>query len=117
MTARRVLEGREHGIRASYKAGCRCDACTEVQSAYNAARRAAAADVVEAEPVVVDVLRIPVCCPHCGGAVVQQAEGRPTSSGTRVSTVLRCSVAKCRRQWLVITVIQSLSGAEYLGAA
>lgn len=105
-----------HGTSAGYKKGCRCEQCRQAKAAARAEALARKAEL-EDEPVVVDVLRIPVSCPHCGGALVHLAEGRPTQSGTRVSVMLRCSVAKCRRQWLVTTIIQSPSGAEFMGAA
>ena len=107
---------RQHGERRTYNAGCRCDECTAAQTAYN---RGLAASAKAAEPVpdVVPELRIPVSCPHCGSHVVQQTPSATTSSGLRVTQMLRCSSRACRRQWQFVGVLMSMSGAEYQGAA
>lgn len=107
----------EHGTHACYQAGCRCDDCKEAKRQYRLASEQRRAERLNAERRTVTELRIPVTCPNCGGALEQQAEGRPTEAGTRVSVVMRCAAKKCSRQWLVVTVMQSLSGAEFMGAA
>lgn len=107
----------EHGTAACYQGGCRCDDCKEAKRQYRLACEQRRAEQLKTERRTVTELRIPVCCPNCGGPLEQQAEGRPTDKGTRVSVVMRCSAKKCSRQWLVITVMQSMSGAEFMGAA
>ena len=107
---------RQHGQRSTYRAGCRCDQCTAAQSAYNR-KQAEAAKAAEPVPVVLEEIRIPVSCPHCGHPVVQQTESATTSQGLRVTQMLRCSSRACRRQWQFVGVLMSMSGAEYQGAA
>lgn len=107
----------EHGTAACYQAGCRCDDCKDAKRAYRQACEQRRAEKLSVERRTVTELRIPVGCANCGGPLEQQAEGRPTDKGTRVSVVMRCASSKCRRQWLVITVMQSMSGHEFMGAA
>ena len=107
---------RQHGQRSTYRAGCRCDECTAAQTAYNRGL-AEAAKAAEPVPSTLAEIRIPVSCPHCGSSVVQQTESATTDSGLRVTQMLRCSGAKCRRQWQFVGVLMSMSGAEYQGAA
>ena len=107
---------RKHGGRSTYNSGCRCKPCTDAQDAYNAKRREET-KAAEPELVTLPEIRIPVSCPHCGGAVVQQTPSATTSSGLRVTQMLRCSKNGCNRQWQFIGVLMSLNGAEYQGAA
>ena len=104
----------EHGTRACYTAGCRCDECRAGKAEDRARREAAKA--VEAPPALTSIT-LAVSCLHCGSPLYLLADGRPTDSGARKVSTFRCSVKKCGRQWLLINVMQSLSGAEYLGAA
>lgn len=107
---------RQHGERRTYNAGCRCEPCTAAQTAYNRGL-ANAARAAQPSPEVLAEIRIPVSCPHCGSAVVQQTESATTSSGLRVTQMLRCSLRTCSRQWQFVGVLMSLSGSEYQGAA
>ena len=43
------FDGREHGARATYVAGCRCRECTDAPAAYTASRSASAPDRVKAQ--------------------------------------------------------------------
>lgn len=110
---------RTHGARSTYQAGCRCKACVAAQSAYNAKRRKAEQAVEAAKPApdVLAEIRIPVSCPHCGHPVFPQTASATSSSGLRVTQMLRCSDKRCRRQWQFTGVLMSMSGAEYQGAA
>ena len=105
---------REHGVRATYVAGCRCDDCTKAQSAYNAQRREAA-KAAKAQPEVLSEIRIPASCLNCGAKFVQQTNCAITASRRRLTLMLRCS--KCGRQEQFIGVLISMSGHEYQGAA
>ena len=107
---------RQHGQRSTYKAGCRCEECTKAQSAYNAKRRETAKAAAPVPDVLAEI-RIPVSCPQCGAKVVQQTPSATTSSGLRVTQMLRCSDKRCSRQWQFTGVLMSLNGAEYMGAA
>ena len=108
------ISEREHGVRATYIAGCRCDDCTKAQSAYNAQRREAA-KAAKAQPEALSEIRIPASCLACGAKFVQQTDSATTESGRRVTVMLRCS--KCGRQEQFIGVLMSMSGHEYQGAA
>ena len=113
----------EHGTRAMYAThGCRCDKCkaaeAEYRREYDKRRRAGhTSKAPEAGSDVLAEIRIPVSCPNCGGEVVAQTSSATTSSGMRVTQMLRCSVNGCNRQWQFIGTLMSLSGAEYMGAA
>ncbi len=115
---------RKHGTRAMYlRGGCRCAECKAAESTYRREyeqrRRAGHAGPAPVTPVddVLAEIRIPVCCPNCGGGVVAQTASAATSSGMRVTQMLRCSKNGCSRQWQFIGTLISLSGAEYMGAA
>lgn len=115
------LSEREHGLTGTYSKGCRCEPCVEANRAYKrdwyARRKGRAAKPVPLPDGVLAEIRIPVSCPHCGEPVKQQTPSATTDSGLRVTQMLRCSSATCRRQWQFVGVLMSLSGAEYQGAA
>ena len=123
---KKSLADRQHGVRATYLAGCRCDKCAEAHREYSREyyRRTKAkpgverpvVDVVD-RPMPLREIRIPVSCPNCGGDVVQQTPSAVTGSGMRVTVMLRCSKNGCKRQWQFVGVLMSLNGAEYMGAA
>ena len=116
---KKSMADRQHGVRATYLAGCRCADCVAAHSAYNralrekAAAKAAAADA----PAVVHELRIPVSCHKCGSGLVQLTPSAVTDSGLRTTAMFKCADKACRWEWQVTGVMMSRTATEYAGAA
>lgn len=86
---RPVLGDAQHGQRASYAKGCRCDLCTDANRAYETARQTGQTDLVDAGPARAHVQRL----------LARGAGQKPLAraAGVNVKTVVELADGTLRR--------------------